>query len=78
MAGTIRKRVNHDFRDIAFGLNGVRPRWPEQCYGTWGFCHAIFVSMESGLDGRNNPYAPAGRPPARIVSMESGLDGRNN
>ena len=37
------------------GLNGVRPRWPEQC------CHrriqhvsACPVSMESGLDGRNN------------------------
>ena len=42
------------------GLNGVRPRWPEQ------FCRVARevgewqdVSMESGLDGRNNwPLLP--------------------
>ena len=36
------------------------------------------VSMESGLDGRNNPVAAAQLTAAGIVSMESGLDGRNN
>ena len=40
----------------AESLNGVRPRWPEQYYGTAeGIRAAIGVSMESGLDGRNNP-----------------------
>ena len=38
----------------------------------------LVVSMESGLDGRNNwiinPLPEIGP----IVSMESGLDGRNN
>ena len=36
-------------------LNGVRPRWPEQW--TWNASPSrigIGVSMESGLDGRNN------------------------
>ena len=36
------------------------------------------VSMESGLDGRNNLRAPAQEGPPDQVSMESGLDGRNN
>ena len=37
------------------------------------------VSMESGLDGRNNSgRRPAGTPTCMLVSMESGLDGRNN
>ena len=37
------------------------------------------VSMESGLDGRNNPTSAAAAVQQPIeVSMESGLDGRNN
>ena len=36
------------------------------------------VSMESGLEDRNNTAGTAGRPPARRVSMESGLEDRNN
>ena len=40
----------------ADGLNGVRPRWPEQWQGRQGRerGHPQEVSMESGLDGRNN------------------------
>ena len=49
---------DHDLRSRRSqktGLNGVRPRWPEQSAGPvhvpgGGAC----VSMESGLDGRNN------------------------
>ena len=39
----------------------------------------VFVSMESGLEGRNN--SPKGRITKalpKVVSMESGLEGRNN
>ena len=36
------------------------------------------VSMESGLDGRNNAPRPGSHQSDREVSMESGLDGRNN
>ena len=37
------------------------------------------VSMESGLDGRNNRQGPGSTSTTLvIVSMESGLDGRNN
>ena len=37
------------------------------------------VSMESGLDGRNNARERRSRAAAHVpVSMESGLDGRNN
>ena len=36
------------------------------------------VSMESGLDGRNNLTEHVGVHDQPIVSMESGLDGRNN
>ena len=39
----------------------------------------LSVSMESGLDGRNNTnHATTEREPPHGVSMESGLDGRNN
>ena len=62
-------------------LNGVRPRWPEQ-FRAWsrgGPPDSLNVSMESGLDGRNNPEKNPNQPPAGgKVSMESGLDGRNN
>ena len=37
------------------------------------------VSMESGLDGRNNQTSSSEKiDPIFWVSMESGLDGRNN
>ena len=36
------------------------------------------VSMESGLDGRNNGHGTGAYPAHVDVSMESGLDGRNN
>ena len=35
-------------------LNGVRPRWPEQFLSSTGIATGPRVSMESGLDGRNN------------------------
>ena len=41
-------------------------------------CGAPVVSMESGLDGRNNQRAMGFRIQQCCVSMESGLDGRNN
>ncbi|VEH71323.1 Uncharacterised protein [Arachnia propionica] len=36
------------------------------------------VSMESGLDGRNNGLCDVDKDVTPEVSMESGLDGRNN
>ena len=39
---------------------------------------AAVVSMESGLDGRNNDFGLGHGITCAIVSMESGLDGRNN
>ena len=36
------------------------------------------VSMESGLDGRNNGINAKVQDAKMLVSMESGLDGRNN
>ena len=38
----------------------------------------MMVSMESGLDGRNNQPPRSDVPVHTAVSMESGLDGRNN
>ena len=61
------------------GLNGVRPRRPEQSTCSPGWTRRHVVSMESGLEGRNNAWVSP--PPSRsrkIVSMESGLEGRNN
>ena len=49
----------------------LRKRWKEE--------DGIWVSMESGLEGRNNVVdnrTPL--PYTGIVSMESGLEGRNN
>ena len=40
--------------------------------------HDGCVSMESGLDGRNNPHPKWPVSGVSCVSMESGLDGRNN
>ena len=79
MAGTIWPQASAILR-ARFCLNGVRPRWPEQylaqveCAG-----HGADVSMESGLDGRNNGSGGVGSGArSASVSMESGLDGRNN
>ena len=60
-------------------LNGVRPRRPEQSevaerIGDW----LGFVSMESGLEDRNNLAVGVGIVIAGVVSMESGLEDRNN
>ena len=61
------------------GLNGVRPRWPEQWKrSTITTTRESEVSMESGLDGRNNEQILLFRRNRLEVSMESGLDGRNN
>ena len=47
--------------------------------GWMGGCSAGFrVSMESGLDGRNNTGWSSAPAVDHAVSMESGLDGRNN
>ena len=53
MAGTITRALRTPSYS-EYCLNGVRPRWPEQFsgQGTWEVLDA--VSMESGLDGRNN------------------------
>ena len=64
---------------VDIGLNGVRPRWPEQCGGKPGRTEPKKeVSMESGLDGRNNEMTTFTGTSVILVSMESGLDGRNN
>ena len=61
------------------GLNGVRPRWPEQSgLRVEGLYESLVVSMESGLDGRNNVHTIIFDEFILEVSMESGLDGRNN
>ena len=60
------------------GLNEVRPRRPEQYTIDYTPDDAADVSMESGLDGRNNDWPRDDEDPDRRVSMESGLDGRNN
>ena len=44
----------------------------------WEEAKSHLVSMESGLDGRNNLVGFAILRKAGHVSMESGLDGRNN
>ena len=63
----------------ACGLNGVRPRRPEQCAGADAGCGSgDLVSMESGLEDRNNEAAPERHRPRSRVSMESGLEDRNN
>ena len=78
MAGTIVPHGQNDGQHHV-GLNGVRPRWPEQSGAGRGGVQQVQVSMESGLDGRNNHGAEKpSRPQPSGVSMESGLDGRNN
>ena len=44
----------------------------------WYSCHNLRVSMESGLEGRNNPSGLLIVAELGFVSMESGLEGRNN
>ena len=61
MAGTIRVVCLRQ-REGDSCLNGVRPRWPEQCAASGEVGSARHrVSMESGLDGRNNLYEVAER-----------------
>ena len=62
----------------AIRLNGVRPRRPEQCQPPTRADAPGDVSMESGLEDRNNRGLPVGIDPRAIVSMESGLEDRNN
>ena len=77
MAGTMRS-VQGALRG-AQRLNGVRPRWPEQLnLKCFAYVRENIVSMESGLDGRNNLFADYNDNNGFHVSMESGLDGRNN
>ena len=63
-----KKRVILDF--LRYGLNGVRPRWPEQCTRSSKAEGMETVSMESGLDGRNNPQKRC-RPPLHLRSQWS-------
>ena len=67
------------FSKSSWGLNGVRPRRPEQFHTEPGRHILDGVSMESGLEGRNNPDVQR-HPLLQVqdVSMESGLEGRNN
>ena len=63
----------------ADGLNGVRPRRPEQFVEPANLrALGPKVSMESGLEGRNNPSNAFLVTALQNVSMESGLEGRNN
>ena len=43
-----------------------------------GVCGREFVSMKSGLEGRNNTMADNDEALEALVSMKSGLEGRNN
>ena len=64
---------------ISRRLNGVRPRRPEQSVTNLVEGFGAKVSMESGLEGRNNLVVVGGEPRHGFeVSMESGLEGRNN
>ena len=61
------------------GLNGVRPRRPEQFLYIGDNCLQLFcVSMESGLEDRNNIRSFIKNRKSLRVSMESGLEDRNN
>ena len=53
MAGTIHGH-HHRLQPPTIRLNGVRPRWPEQFPEGLDCGADMVVSMESGLDGRNN------------------------
>ena len=60
-------------------LNEVRPGRPEQyrCALTRRIVK-VWVSMKSGLEGRNNHTSLSKTPKVTGVSMKSGLEGRNN
>ena len=61
------------------GLNGVRPRRPEQSpCNSYHECREKHVSMESGLEDRNNGALRVWLGLLTTVSMESGLEDRNN
>ena len=66
MAGTMllmSKKENY----LEYSLNGVRPRWPEQFGGPpTEATKEYYVSMESGLDGRNNCSGIVDRPETKI------------
>ena len=65
MAGTITTNTCKTFKN-ALSLNGVRPRWPEQSGTRSGEdITGSEVSMESGLDGRNNRVARQSAGPFR-------------
>ena len=60
-------------------LNEVRPRRPEQSpHPAVIDLVDSFVSMKSGLEGRNNWAASIAEASDSSVSMKSGLEGRNN
>ena len=62
-----------------FCLNEVRPRRPEQWAAVADVAVAMgWVSMKSGLEGRNNAQGETNRVCEGFVSMKSGLEGRNN
>ena len=62
-----------------WSLNGVRPRRPEQFLAEQEtVISAMQVSMESGLEGRNNSDYYVRHTNYKTVSLESGLEGRNN
>ena len=60
-------------------LNGVRPRRPEQSE-VRDLKSQLYlnVSMESGLEDRNNLFSRRIESRHVVVSMESGLEDRNN
>ena len=67
MAGTIASNSANVPRTLG-GLNGVRPRWPEQSASARRELLRPPVSMESGLDGRNNRHRLL-RPPLLVESL---------
>ena len=62
-----------------YSLNGVRPRRPEQSkHEEYSIIAISSVSMESGLEDRNNDEVYLTHTDGMSVSMESGLEDRNN
>ena len=57
---------------VSIGLNGVRPRRPEQLWHPHSWAGGgLVVSMESGLEGRNNTASPSTTFPTRMLSQWS-------
>ena len=72
-------KITNQIEGAVPGLNGVRPRRPEQFVAGVGVAYAVrTVSMESGLEDRNNRALWRALAVAARVSMESGLEDRNN